>query len=58
MEEYYTQNIDRFYAPPSMRLRIIFFSNQDKDLMERRLKIVLKGLEEGEGVCHPCQRVL
>lgn len=48
MEEYYIQNIDMFNAPSSIRLRIIFFSNKDKALMKRRLKIVLKGLKEGE----------
>ncbi|MBE9532414.1 MAG: peptidylprolyl isomerase [Proteobacteria bacterium] len=47
MEEFYTQNLDKFLAPPSIRLRLIFFSNQDKDLMAKRLEIVLKGLEEG-----------
>jgi peptidyl-prolyl cis-trans isomerase SurA len=47
MEEYYIQNIDSFLAPPSVRLRIIFFSNTDKDLMEKRLKIVLNGLKDG-----------
>ena len=48
MEEFYTQNIDQFLAPPSIRLRIIFFSNKDKALMERRLKVVLDGLNSGE----------
>lgn len=48
MEEFYTQNIEQFLAPPSMRLRIIFFSNKDKALMERRLKVVLDGLNSGE----------
>ena len=47
MEEYYIQNIDRFNAPPSARLRIIFFSNKDKDLMEKRLNITLKELKDG-----------
>lgn len=48
MEEFYTQNIDRFNAPSSMRLRIIFFSNENKALMNKRLKIVLKELKEGK----------
>ena len=47
MEEYYIQNINKFNAPPSVRLRIIFFSDKDKELMERRLNIVLKELKDG-----------
>ena len=47
MEEYYAQNIDDFNAPSALRLRIIFFSNKDMALRDRRLKLVLKELKEG-----------
>ena len=47
MEEFYAQNIDDFNAPSALRLRIIFFSNNDMALRDRRLKLVQKELKKG-----------
>ncbi|MEE9542849.1 MAG: peptidyl-prolyl cis-trans isomerase [Thermodesulfobacteriota bacterium] len=47
MEEYYAQNMDDFNSPSAARLRIIFFSNNDMALRDRRLKLVEKELKDG-----------
>ncbi len=48
IEEYYTQNLERFIGPPALRLAIIFFSNSDEELMEKRVEIVRSALLAGE----------
>ena len=48
IEEYYTQNLEKYYRAPALRLAIIFFSNSDEELLDKKLKIVRRGLEAGE----------
>ncbi len=48
IEEYYIQNLERYYGPPAFRLAIIFFSNSDEELMKKRVEIVRSGLLAGE----------
>ncbi|MBI5232953.1 MAG: peptidyl-prolyl cis-trans isomerase, partial [Deltaproteobacteria bacterium] len=46
--EYYTQNSTKFQAPATIRLRLIFFSNTDKELMDKRMIAFKEGLGSGE----------
>lgn len=48
LEEYYLQNIEKFHGPPSIRIRLLFFSNEDEQLRDKRLKSVLASIKNGE----------
>jgi peptidyl-prolyl cis-trans isomerase SurA len=48
IEDYYRQNIEEFYGPPTFRVRMILLSGEDAELQTLRLKAVREGIEAGE----------
>ena len=49
IEDYYRQNIKKFYGPPAFRIGLILLSDKDKQLQSMRLQAVTEGIEAGEG---------
>jgi peptidyl-prolyl cis-trans isomerase SurA len=48
VEDYYRQNIEEFYGPPTFRVRMILLSGEDEKLQTLRLEAVREGIEAGE----------
>jgi peptidyl-prolyl cis-trans isomerase SurA len=48
VEDYYRQNIEEFYGPPTFKIRMILLSGADAELQSLRLKAVQEGIEAGE----------
>ncbi len=48
LEEYYHQHIDEYYAEPSIRLAVLLLTDDDKNILQEKLKIIKQGLKDGE----------
>ncbi len=48
VENYYNRHIEEFTGPASYRLRVIFFTGTDKDLLALKIKTVFEALDKGE----------
>lgn len=47
VEDYYRRNLEEFYGPDRLHLRLIYIGGADERLRNRRLRAVLDGLAEG-----------
>ncbi len=47
IENFYQRNLKVFYGPPTMRIRILFLSNENLEMQALRLQAVLNGLKTG-----------